>query len=300
MAFDTTNFDQEATELDQTQAHLDEKKNQALNSEFLYYSSVLKIIAPTLTNTVEQEQAIPWIRKLFRPEYHATNLKEKRNKYLLYLTLTMLNDELIGVFEREPPSGALKTLASLPDYRVEAASWERDDTWRDVLVSLPEDFKPLECSVHQDKDECKKDHKLDRILDQEFQLFLYLARPYAALMLNAEDRTKVCCWLQTLCTIQGNCCSSMKAVRNDYMMALLGYICDLRAVGPFTEKPPWKTLPPLAQTAKETFDNTTVLDPTSTMANEFLQNQPVPEDGAFCYIALNGDLIESSFGGPGP
>lgn len=77
------------------------------------------------------------------------------------------------------------------------------------------------------------------------------------------------------------------------------YISDLRAVGPFIEKPPWKTLPPLAQLAKDAFDNTTVLDPTSTMANEFLQNQPVPEDGAFCYIALTGELIESSFGGPG-
>ncbi|XP_044749072.1 uncharacterized protein LOC123309848 [Coccinella septempunctata] len=280
-------------------AQIDEKSSQALNSEFLYYSSVLKIIAPTLTSDADQDHVIPWIKKLFRPEYHTSTLREKRNRYLLYLTLTMFNDELIGVFETEPPAAVLRDLGSLPEYRVEAATWERDDTWRDVLVSLPENFTPLECSVHSNKDECKKDHALDRVLDQEFQFFLYLARPYAALMLNAEDRTKVACWLQTLCTIQGNCCSSMKAVRNDYMMALLGYISDLRAVGPFLEKPPWKTLPPLAQLAKESFDNSTVLDPTSTMANEFLQSQPVPEDGAFCYIALTGDLIESSFGGPG-
>ncbi|XP_045479357.1 uncharacterized protein LOC123684225 [Harmonia axyridis] len=286
-------------EINDPAVQMDEKKSQALNSEFLYYSSVLKIIAPTLTSDADQDHVIPWIRKLFRPEYHSSSLREKRNRYLLYLTLTMFNDELIGVFESDPPEASLRDLGSLPEYRVEAASWERDDTWRDVLVSLPEDFKPLECSVHANKDDCKKDHALDRVLDQEFQFYLYLARPYAALMLNAEDRTKVACWLQTLCTIQGNCCSSMKAVRNDYMMALLGYISDLRAVGPFIEKPPWKSLPPLAQLAKECLDNSTVLDPTSTMANEFLQNQPVPEDGAFCYIALTGDLIESSFGGPG-
>lgn len=75
----------------------------------------------------------------------------------------MFNDELIGVFESDPPEASLRDLGSLPEYRVEAASWERDDTWRDVLVSLPEDFKPLECSVHANKDDCKKDHALDRV-----------------------------------------------------------------------------------------------------------------------------------------
>lgn len=75
----------------------------------------------------------------------------------------MFNDELIGVFETDPPAGNLKELGSLPAVRVEAASWEKDDTWREVLTSLPEDFTPLECSVHTNPDDCKKDHAMDRV-----------------------------------------------------------------------------------------------------------------------------------------
>lgn len=62
-----------------------------------------------------------------------------------------------------------------------------------------------------------------QILDQEFQLFLYLARPYAYMLRNGNDRTRIAAWLQMLCSIHGmESCSSMKAIRNDYMMALLG------------------------------------------------------------------------------
>jgi len=60
-------------------------------------------------------------------------------------------------------------------------------------------------------------------LDQEFQIFLYLAKPYASMITGGAERTRVAAWLQILCSIYGNeCCSKMKAVRNDYMMALLG------------------------------------------------------------------------------
>lgn len=66
-------------------------------------------------------------------------------------------------------------------------------------------------------------------MDEEFQFFLYLARPYAAMLTHADDRTRIAAWLQSLCTIQGDTCSSMRAIRNDYMMALLGYdqICKI-------------------------------------------------------------------------
>lgn len=278
----------------------DTVKSNALDCEFLYYSSVLKVVAPALTNESDREYVIPWIQKLFRPEYHSSILKEKRNLYLLCLTITLMNDEVVGIFEELPPNGPLLDLASFPEPKFEAASWERDKMWEETLQAIPDHFEPLECSVHNDLDECKRDHKLDRILDQEFMFLLYLARPYAALMLTCEDRTKMACWIQTLCTIYGrNFCSSMKAIRNDYIMALLGYLCDLRAVGPFTEKPPWKQLKSLAEAAKDAYNTSSILDPTSATANDFLKGQPVPEDGAFCYVALTGELIQSNFGGPG-
>ncbi|KAJ8982707.1 hypothetical protein NQ317_004516 [Molorchus minor] len=127
------------------------------------------------------------------------------------------------------------------------------------------------------------------ILDQEFQLFLYIAKPYAYLITNGNDRTRVAAWLQMLCSIHGNtCCSGMKAIRNDYMMALLG------SVGPFADLPSWKTLKPLAEAAKDSSENQPIIDPTGSEANEFLLEQPMPDDGAFCYIALTGEMIATN------
>ncbi|VEN37046.1 unnamed protein product, partial [Callosobruchus maculatus] len=51
-----------------------------LNTEFLYYSSVLRVVGPTLTHENDRKVIIPWVRKLFRPEYHSSKLREKRNR----------------------------------------------------------------------------------------------------------------------------------------------------------------------------------------------------------------------------
>lgn len=94
--------------------------------------------------------------------------------------------------------------------------------WQETLQTLPDDFQKLDCSVHANRSECAADHALDTILDQEFQFLLYLARPYATMLTNIDDRTKVATWLQMLCTIQDDACSSMRGIRNDYLMSLLG------------------------------------------------------------------------------
>ncbi|EFA02313.1 uncharacterized protein LOC664256 [Tribolium castaneum] len=264
----------------------------ALSMEFLYYGSVLKVIAPTLSSDRDKEMALPWIRKLFRPEYQTSKLREKRNRYLISLTINLLNDEISGVFEKSPPDDALADLRSiLPDPST-AAEWEADRMWQETLLSLSDDFEMMGCCVHGSKEECQQDHNLDKVLDQEFQYLLYLTRPYAAL-LPAEDKTRTAAWLQTLCTIHGEACSAMKAIRNDYIMALVGYLHDLRIVGPFTDYPP-DFLEPLNKAAKKSARINPVIDPTGPEANQFLLDQPVPDDGAFCYVALTGDLVASN------
>lgn len=67
-------------------------------------------------------------------------------------------------------------------------------------------------------------------------------------------------------------------------------------MGPFADYPPWRTLPPLAEAAKTAAENKPLTDPTGPEASEFLASQPVPTEGAFCYIALTGDLIASNLG----
>ncbi|XP_017774750.1 PREDICTED: uncharacterized protein LOC108561364 [Nicrophorus vespilloides] len=273
-------------------------KPDTLNSEFLYYSSVLKILAATLTNELDKQKIVPWAKKLFRPEYHSSQFREKRNKYLLHLTLTILNDEAYGIFTQIPPAGALLDLESIEKEQFPAAEWELDTTWQDTKRNLSEEFEPLQCSVHSTLDECNSDHLLDKILDQEFQFLLYLVKPYAALLPNSYDRTRVATWMQTLCSIADESCSSMRGIRNDYIMALLGYVHNLRLVGPFSQYPPIRALPPLAEAAKMAAETKPITDPNGPDAAEFLASQPVPDDGAFCYIALTGDLITSNLPPP--
>ncbi|KAL1509548.1 hypothetical protein ABEB36_004262 [Hypothenemus hampei] len=266
-----------------------------LHTEMLYYNAILKIFVPTLTRENDRKCIIPWIRKLFRPEYQSSFLREKRNRYLGYLTTSLLLDEVIGIFRVHPPDGPLPDLRTVRPFTVTAAQWETDNMWQDTLQNLSDDFQLLDCFVHEDPVQCRKDHQFDKILDQEFQFFLYLAKPYASMITGGSERTRVAAWLQILCSIHGiECCSRMKAIRNDYMMALLGYLQELRVVGPFAEYPSWQTLKPLAEAAKLAAENSPITDPTGCYANEFLAEQPMPDDGAFCYIAISGDLVTSN------
>lgn len=53
-----------------------------IDTEFLYYSALLKELAPKLTEENDRQKLIAWIKKIFRPEYHSSLLKIKRNKYI--------------------------------------------------------------------------------------------------------------------------------------------------------------------------------------------------------------------------
>lgn len=138
-------------------------KPDVINSEFLYYSSVLRVVVPALSSGVDRKKINPWVKKLFRPEYHGSLFREKRNKYLLYLTITLLNDEAYGIFLNPPPDGALIDISDIEQEPIPAAEWEMDHTWADTIDGLPENFQALECSVHLNRAECETDHSLDQV-----------------------------------------------------------------------------------------------------------------------------------------
>ena len=60
------------------------------------------------------------------------------------------------------------------------------------------------------------------LMDQEFKFFMFLMRPYAALLSKPEGKVTVATWLKTLSRIGPCACLYMKGIRNDYAQALLG------------------------------------------------------------------------------
>lgn len=297
--------------------------DDSINIEFVYYTAMLKKFAPHLSKEKDKEKVIPWIRKLYAAEYATEFFKVKRNRYLFTMIISILNDEMYGVFKSNPPAGPLKSPESFAIQTMPLATWEVDNMWEDILkeednityrctmhakcpedndndevdaTDISEDEKKLneELLTKKEKTKINKNKKavFSSLLDWEFQYLLHIARPYAALMTTIQDKTRVAKWLQKLCGIPMDiACSKMKGVRNDYMMALLGYLYDLRLTGPFEHPPPDGPLESLEIAIDKLKDSYPLTIPTQNDVNEFLLDQPAPaEGGAFCYIAISGDL----------
>lgn len=85
-------------------------------------------------------------------------------RFLLCLTITLLNDEAFGIFRQDPPDGALPDMDQVQPTQLSAAEWELDVSWDEVLNNLPDNFQMLRCSVHSTREECEDDHDLDEVM----------------------------------------------------------------------------------------------------------------------------------------
>lgn len=79
------------------------------------------------------------------------------------MTTSLLLDEAIDIFCDNPPEGPLPDLHDVRPLNVTAAQWETDNMWQDTLQNLPDDFQLLDCTVHDDPDQCRKDHPFDKV-----------------------------------------------------------------------------------------------------------------------------------------
>ncbi|XP_043489335.1 uncharacterized protein LOC122515906 [Polistes fuscatus] len=270
-------------------------KFDTLATEFQYYGAAIRNLAPAMSRVEDKSRIIPWVDKLFAAEYHVEILRDKRNRYLSSLTMNMLNDELSGVFVEDPPIGSLKDLSNETVIKAPLAEWELDTTWSEYVASLPDDYEEIPCSFHDENSFCEQDtFEMDEQMDNEFWFLLYQIRPYAASIPSPNARTIVTAWIQTLCRLSCNKCSKMKGLRNDYAYALYGYVRDLRIAGPFQDYPPMKYLDSLPEAARRAAKKYPLTSPFSQEADSFIMEQPTTEEGAFCYIAVTGDVIKTN------
>lgn len=285
-----------------------------LDLEYRFYNTIIRDLIKKERGLTQEHKLklLPWLNKLHSPELSATILREKRNRYLLMMCIMMLTkDPAKSVFNKPPPEDMLPDIHTLKGYPMPLADWETDTTWDEILFEKEEMDKfdvnksrlskkrqgeDMRCLIHY-LGACPTDTELDHLvgqtLDKQFKFFLYIGKPFAALLPHATERTLAGKWLQTLCTVNKNSCAVGKGIRNDYMMCLLGYLSNKRLMGPFQEHPVSSQLAPLCQAAKMCADKRPILDPTHPRAEQFLKDLPYPEEGAFAFVSLTGDLYDN-------
>ena len=61
---------------------------------------------------------------------------------MLYLTITLYNDETFGIFRQEPPLGVLPEIKEISMGKpLPLASWELEKQWEETLNDLPAEMK---------------------------------------------------------------------------------------------------------------------------------------------------------------
>lgn len=58
--------------------------NDSLNTEFIFYMGAIKELLPAMSVYGDRLKVLPWLKKLAAPEYQASRLRTKRNKYGLF------------------------------------------------------------------------------------------------------------------------------------------------------------------------------------------------------------------------
>lgn len=163
------------------------------------------------------------------------------------------------------------------------------------------------CSIHGPDGECPKDmanNKIGDCLDKQFEYLLAMAESYKELLRSddvIDDKVnRVNLWLQALSRIDKTACVYMKGIRNDYVMVLVGYLVNGELKGPF-EDIPTQNLQPLTQAiatyiAKRALkddvtDKQVPLNPASDTIENFMNECPSVEEGAFALLALSGNIL---------
>lgn len=201
------------------------------------------------------------------------------------------------------------------------AEWQNNQYWEQRLENEKSAEKALmksskvriqpkqdsnKCSIHGPDGECPKDlinSKIGDCLDKQFEYLLAMSESYKELLRRnssgGEKVNRVNLWLQALSRIDKTSCAYMKGIRNDYIMVLVGYLVNGELKGPF-EDLPTQNIQPLSQAIatyiakralKNDDDKKVPLNPASDTIENFMNDCPHVEEGAFALLALSGNLF---------
>lgn len=290
-----------------------------LDNEFRFYAKLIKDLMLTVTRVEDKKSLICWINKISSPAYEIADLKVKRNNFFFMICCSALIDSVEEPFNIRPPKDTLPRVDNIKPTRLSEMAWKKDTTWKDEIDGLHKIVKDWEEQDALITDETKKKNydplqilkKCDRhkrncvveplteklvgnLLDDMFQYYMYLAKPYAAMLARPSDRLRAGKWIQALCKVDKTSCVVMKGRRNDYMMLLGGHLANQDLVGPFEDYPP-SVLIPLDKLSLFKPNTQPITDPTHPRVSEFFREVPQPDEGAFAFIAISGDMYKPKY-----
>lgn len=265
----------------------------------------MRELYPTIKNVAKFWGS--WIKVLHSPEYNISSLKNKRNRIAGKICINMMLDDeedyedFFKTYTVYDFRERLPDVIKMSDKLVHKYIWE-NNFWEEIVQNNPIEFhNDQKCLFHEHLRYCPRDkdsvaNKINSItevlLDAQFRFLLHLVRPYVFL-LGSSTKLRACQWITKLCSIHYNTkCIIAKGVRNDYMTCLVGYLHSNQLLGPFV-KYPGDVLIPLPLAAKYQSENVSITDPTHPRTEEFLKSLSFPDEGAFAFIAVTGDLCSS-------
>lgn len=173
-------------------------------------------------------------------------------------------------------------------------------------ILAKQDSNKCSIHIHGPDGDCPKDlinSKIGDCLDKQFEYLLAMAESYKELLRRddggGEKVNRVNLWLQALSRVNKTACAHMKGIRNDYIMVLVGYLVNGELKGPFEDLPS-ENLQPLTQAIatyiakrelKSDDDKKVPLNPASDTIENFMNECPHVEEGAFALLALSGNLF---------
>lgn len=130
-------------------------KHQKTTNRITSRSALLQELIPALSKPEEQEHANRWLTRLSDLTLNVKNLRDKRNRFLMMLSICLLSGHLHAPFDVAPPA-KLPEISTIRKPKFSPAEWtQAAGEWKEHLTLANELLKKLKlppvrkCHVHQ-------------------------------------------------------------------------------------------------------------------------------------------------------
>lgn len=255
-----------------------------------WYRTLLKEIILWVSDPALRQFVVNYVTKHSGSEV-ASNVKNReiRNKCLFRLSLAILNDTVFDLMLEAPES--------VPEMSIEPSDFSVNykrlfDQQMSVLETYRKDPQiVLACEKHWIVKECPaEDNRLCYSSLLRIHFWYYIAMGNNTYIRNPDHRQLALLWSQFISLMYVVGCCAVKEEAVTLMMGLAVCSTDFELKPPFTSVPEFP-LRPLKFMKVKGYEESSH-DPTSLIAQKFVNSMPEIDEGAFAFISVSKDLFQ--------